>query len=205
MFRVNNRLSCWRITVPRRYCKVVVLYLVLTSQRNVTQFRSSQVSTVDTKQRVVSVLESDTLQNLPVLQDTHNRFHNYLRISVTERCNLRCTYCMPEEGVELQSSEKVNLWKRVDKAALNYRRNYPLGSYLCFGRSGQNPFDRRRTNCNCVLFSSLACVGAQGYRGAGTGVRKDSRDQDPCNDDQRHRVASQTAQAHCSRAYWFKY
>lgn len=29
------------------------------------------------------------------------RHHTYLRISLTERCNLRCTYCMPEEGVEL--------------------------------------------------------------------------------------------------------
>ena len=36
-----------------------------------------------------------------VLQDKHNRNHNYLRISLTERCNLRCTYCMPEDGVEL--------------------------------------------------------------------------------------------------------
>lgn len=35
------------------------------------------------------------------LTDTFNRQHDYLRISVTERCNLRCLYCMPEEGVQL--------------------------------------------------------------------------------------------------------
>ena len=35
------------------------------------------------------------------LTDTYSRQHDYLRISVTERCNLRCTYCMPEEGVPL--------------------------------------------------------------------------------------------------------
>lgn len=35
------------------------------------------------------------------LTDTFNRRHDYLRISVTERCNLRCLYCMPEEGVQL--------------------------------------------------------------------------------------------------------
>lgn len=29
------------------------------------------------------------------------------RISLTERCNLRCTYCMPEEGVPLQPSEDM--------------------------------------------------------------------------------------------------
>jgi GTP 3',8-cyclase len=33
--------------------------------------------------------------------DRFNRPINYLRISVTDRCNLRCTYCMPEEGIEL--------------------------------------------------------------------------------------------------------
>jgi cyclic pyranopterin phosphate synthase len=30
-----------------------------------------------------------------------SRRHSYLRISLTERCNLRCLYCMPAEGVDL--------------------------------------------------------------------------------------------------------
>jgi cyclic pyranopterin phosphate synthase len=33
------------------------------------------------------------------LKDHNNRVINYLRLSVTDRCNLRCTYCMPEEGI----------------------------------------------------------------------------------------------------------
>lgn len=33
--------------------------------------------------------------------DCFNRRINYLRISVTDRCNLRCVYCMPEEGIHL--------------------------------------------------------------------------------------------------------
>lgn len=33
--------------------------------------------------------------------DQHKRVHSYLRISLIERCNLRCTYCMPEEGIPL--------------------------------------------------------------------------------------------------------
>jgi len=41
------------------------------------------------------------------LTDSHNRFHNYLRISITERCNLRCTYCMPSEGIDLTPSAKL--------------------------------------------------------------------------------------------------
>ena len=32
-----------------------------------------------------------------MLKDTYNRLHNYLRISLTDNCNLRCFYCMPEE------------------------------------------------------------------------------------------------------------
>jgi cyclic pyranopterin phosphate synthase len=43
----------------------------------------------------------------PELQDLHQRQHTYLRISLTERCNLRCTYCMPAEGVPLTPSEKL--------------------------------------------------------------------------------------------------
>lgn len=36
-----------------------------------------------------------------MIKDQQNRVHDYLRISLTERCNLRCFYCMPEGGVEL--------------------------------------------------------------------------------------------------------
>ena len=39
------------------------------------------------------------------LLDTFGRVHNNLRISVTDRCNLRCTYCMPEEVVFQDKSE----------------------------------------------------------------------------------------------------
>ncbi|KAL2257030.1 hypothetical protein VTK26DRAFT_761 [Humicola hyalothermophila] len=41
------------------------------------------------------------------LTDTFHRQHDYLRISVTERCNLRCLYCMPEEGVPLSPSREL--------------------------------------------------------------------------------------------------
>lgn len=34
--------------------------------------------------------------------DQFGRVHDYLRISLTERCNLRCFYCMPEEGIQLR-------------------------------------------------------------------------------------------------------
>ncbi|XP_046496175.1 molybdenum cofactor biosynthesis protein 1 isoform X2 [Equus quagga] len=41
------------------------------------------------------------------LTDSFGRRHSYLRISLTEKCNLRCQYCMPEEGVPLTPKAKL--------------------------------------------------------------------------------------------------
>ncbi len=41
------------------------------------------------------------------MYDRFNREINYLRISVTDRCNLRCIYCMPEEGIRLLRHEDI--------------------------------------------------------------------------------------------------
>uniref|UniRef100_K3WDN0 Molybdenum cofactor biosynthesis protein 1 n=1 Tax=Globisporangium ultimum (strain ATCC 200006 / CBS 805.95 / DAOM BR144) TaxID=431595 RepID=K3WDN0_GLOUD len=43
----------------------------------------------------------------PNLVDRFGREHTYLRISLTERCNLRCRYCMPEDGVDLQPQDNL--------------------------------------------------------------------------------------------------
>ncbi len=43
-----------------------------------------------------------------MLRDTFNRVHTNLRISVTDRCNLRCTYCMPEDVQFLDKSELLS-------------------------------------------------------------------------------------------------
>ena len=67
--------------------------------------------------------EPESRANSPVphsafLEDTFGRRHNNLRISVTDRCNLRCTYCMPEDVVfrdrsELLSFEEIAHFTRV--------------------------------------------------------------------------------------------
>ncbi len=41
------------------------------------------------------------------LIDRFGRVHDYLRISVTDRCNLRCTYCMPAAGLKWRSAEQL--------------------------------------------------------------------------------------------------
>jgi cyclic pyranopterin phosphate synthase len=48
-----------------------------------------------------------------LLMDRFGRMHDYLRISVTDRCNLRCVYCMPEEGMEFEPDEKLLSFEEI--------------------------------------------------------------------------------------------
>ncbi len=45
--------------------------------------------------------------------DSHNREINYLRISITDRCNLRCVYCMPKEGVSFLGHEDILSYEEI--------------------------------------------------------------------------------------------
>ncbi|RYG62621.1 radical SAM protein, partial [archaeon] len=51
------------------------------------------------------------------LVDTFGRQHSYLRISLTEKCNLRCKYCMPAQGVTLTPRE-LNMTLEERKQAI---------------------------------------------------------------------------------------
>ena len=42
-----------------------------------------------------------------MLIDNHNREINYVRLAVTDRCNLRCNYCMPAEGINFVKNDKL--------------------------------------------------------------------------------------------------
>jgi cyclic pyranopterin phosphate synthase len=42
-----------------------------------------------------------------MIKDSFDRVHNYLRISLTDNCNLRCFYCMPEEDYEFTQASKL--------------------------------------------------------------------------------------------------
>lgn len=50
-----------------------------------------------------------------MLTDSFGRFHAYLRFSLTERCNLRCTYCMPPEGVELKPRAEILTFEEIER------------------------------------------------------------------------------------------
>lgn len=52
--------------------------------------------------------------------DNFGRVHDYLRISLTERCNLRCFYCMPEEGIKLRDKSEFMTSEEVLFIAKKY-------------------------------------------------------------------------------------
>ncbi len=55
-----------------------------------------------------------------MLTDTFGRKHTYLRISLTERCNHRCTYCMPEEGIPLSPKKHIMTYEEIYSIAKTF-------------------------------------------------------------------------------------
>ena len=55
------------------------------------------------------------MTRLPVLRDAFARTVSYLRVSLTDRCNYRCVYCMPEEGVELVPKADVLTFEEIER------------------------------------------------------------------------------------------
>lgn len=51
------------------------------------------------------------------LIDTFGRVHRDLRIAVTDRCNFRCTYCMPEEGMNWLPREELLTFEEIERIA----------------------------------------------------------------------------------------
>ncbi len=51
------------------------------------------------------------------LVDSFGRGHDNLRISVTDRCNIRCFYCMPEENVKFEAREHVLSFEEIERFA----------------------------------------------------------------------------------------
>jgi cyclic pyranopterin phosphate synthase len=49
--------------------------------------------------------------------DTHGRKINYLRLSVTDRCNLRCSYCMPAHGIRKKGHEDMLSYEDLYRVA----------------------------------------------------------------------------------------
>ena len=58
-----------------------------------------------------------------ILHDSFGRQHTYLLISLTELCNLRCTYCMPSEGIQLSPKSHIMTYDEVYEIAKTFVDN----------------------------------------------------------------------------------
>ena len=47
------------------------------------------------------------------MKDSFGREISYMRISITDRCNLRCHYCMPQKGIELAPAEEILAFEEI--------------------------------------------------------------------------------------------
>ncbi|MEY4456637.1 MAG: 3,8-cyclase MoaA [Bacteroidota bacterium] len=57
-----------------------------------------------------------------MIKDNFNRVHDYLRISLTDNCNLRCFYCMPEEDYHFTPSSKLMQAEEIETIAAVFVR-----------------------------------------------------------------------------------
>jgi GTP 3',8-cyclase len=58
------------------------------------------------------------------MYDRYNRNITYLRVSVTDRCNLRCIYCMPEEGIQLLNKEDILSFEEIAEVVKTVFRSW---------------------------------------------------------------------------------
>lgn len=120
--------------------------------------RNGLTSTSGIIDRTISKMFATSCEKFPpdepvssMLVDSFGRKHTYLRISLTERCNLRCQYCMPAEGVELTPSPQLLSQKEIVRLA-----NLFVSSGVTKIRlTGGEPSIRKDIDEICLQLSSL--------------------------------------------------
>uniref|UniRef100_A0A182FI09 Molybdenum cofactor biosynthesis protein 1 n=1 Tax=Anopheles albimanus TaxID=7167 RepID=A0A182FI09_ANOAL len=91
-------------------CRVHTAETALLSQKTDQQNDKNHLASQSDRKQTSNAVSSP-------LTDTFGRFHTYLRISLTERCNLRCKYCMPAEGVQLTQRDQLLTSEEVIRLA----------------------------------------------------------------------------------------
>ena len=91
------------------------------------------------------------------MRDSFGRAHDYLRISVTERCNLRCTYCMPADGVPLLARDHLLTFEEIERLAALFVR---LGVRK-IRLTGGEPLVRRDLDALVARIGALKAHGLQ--------------------------------------------
>ena len=87
------------------------------------------------------------------LIDGFGRVHHDLRISVTDRCNFRCTYCMPQEGMQWRAREEILTFEEIERLARIMVERYDVDSIRL---TGGEPTVRARLP---LLVEKLAALG----------------------------------------------
>ena len=64
---------------------------------------------------MVRLLRATTMSHLRPLIDTFGRTHNNLRVSVTDRCNIRCFYCMPEDNPVFVQRREILTFEEIER------------------------------------------------------------------------------------------
>jgi len=94
------------------------------------------------------------------LFDRFGRSHTYLRISVIEKCNLRCRYCMPEEGVPLLPKDDLLSFEEIERLAALFVR---LGARK-IRLTGGEPLVRRGIDDLVARIGRLRRTACSGWR-----------------------------------------
>jgi cyclic pyranopterin phosphate synthase len=91
---------------------------------------------------------------LPPLIDNHGREITYLRLAITDRCNLRCRYCMPKYGVSFIPHDDLNTYEELERLVSLFSRlgvkKLRITGGEPFVRKGCFEFIRRLKNRECV-------------------------------------------------------
>jgi cyclic pyranopterin phosphate synthase len=104
------------------------------------------------------------------LVDSFGRVHRDLRISVTDRCNFRCVYCMPEEGMDWIPREEILTFEEIERIARVLVERFDFDSIRL---TGGEPTVRARLP---ILVAKLAALGvdlAMTTNGATLGLMAD--------------------------------
>jgi cyclic pyranopterin phosphate synthase len=98
---------------------------------------------------------ASTIGGVGDLRDTFGRVHRDLRISVTDRCNFRCTYCMPADGLKWLPRSEMLTFEEIERIARVMVERFGIASIRL---TGGEPTLRANVD---VLIAKLAALGVE--------------------------------------------
>jgi GTP 3',8-cyclase len=104
------------------------------------------------------------------LVDSFGRVHRDLRISVTDRCNFRCVYCMPEEGMDWTPRDEILTFEEIERIARVLVDRFSFDSIRL---TGGEPTVRARLPVLVEKLSALGVDMAMTTNGATLGLLAD--------------------------------